>query len=460
MLINIKDYHNIYMVGIGGISMSGIAEILKKWGYEVSGSDGALSSQTEWLEENGIKVNSPQVAENITSDIDLVVYTAAVKLDNPELVRANELGIPIIERGNFLGEITKLFKDTIGIAGTHGKTSTTSMVANSFLEAGLDPSIQVGAILKSIDGNYRVGNSDYFVIEACEYCESYLNFKQRSAIVLNIDDDHLDYFKTIDNIQKSFQKYVALLPEDGYLVLNRDDERCYDLRNYTKATVITVGSNDDADWTYKNVTFDDDGYPTFDVYNKGVNKGSISLKVAGLHNVFNCVCCTALCDAYGINRQTVANALLNFDGASRRLEYKGMLNGAKVYDDYGHHPTEINATVKGILNKKFNQSWVVFEAHTYSRLAQHLDDFAKSLVNFDHIIMIDIYAAREVNTYDIHEEDLINKIKALGKDAIHISNHDEVIEYLKNNVKENDIVLTLGAGNVTKIANKIKDMNK
>ncbi len=457
--MNIKDYKNIYMVGIGGISMSGIAEILKKWNYNVWGSDWAKSGQTDWLENNGIKVNIGQVSENITEDIDLVVYTAAIKEDNPELVRARELGIPTIERGDFLGEITKLFKDTIGIAGTHGKTSTTSMVSYAFLEANYDPSIQVGANLKVLDGNYRVGNSDYFVIEACEYCESYLRFKQRSAIVLNIDDDHLDYFKNIDNIKKSFEKYVSLLPSDGYLVLNRDDERCYDLRNSTKAHVITVGKDNKADWYYDNVIFDDDGYPTYDAYYKGELKGRITLRVTGLHNVFNSLCCIALCNAYGIDIDIVAKALLKYDGASRRLEYKGMLNGAKVYDDYGHHPTEIRATINGIKNKKYNESWVVFEAHTYSRLAAHLKEFAESLVNFDHIIIIDIYAAREINTYNISEEDLIREINKLGKDAIHISDYDEVIKYLKDNVKEGDLILTLGAGNVTKIANKIKEMN-
>lgn len=458
MELNIHDYKHIYMVGIGGISMSGIAEILKNWHYKVSGSDGVASAQTDWLEKNGIPVHIGQVKENITDDIDLVVYTAAVKQDNPELVRARELGIPIVERGIFLGELTKLFKDTIGVAGTHGKTSTTSMVACAFLEANLDPSIQVGAVLKVIDGNYRVGNSDYFIIEACEYCESYLHFHQRSAIVLNIDDDHLDYFGNIDNIQKSFEKYVSLLPSDGYLVLNRDDERCYQLRHSTNAKVITVGKTNEADWHYENVIFDDEGYPTYDVYKSNDLLGKITLKVAGMHNVFNSLCCVALCDAYGIDVATVATALLKFDGASRRLEYKGMFNGAKVYDDYGHHPTEIMATVHGIENKKYNESWVVFEAHTYSRLKAHLSEFAEALLPFDHIIIIDTYAAREVNTFDIHEEDLIAELNKRGKEAIHISDHDEVIQYLKENVKEGDIILTLGAGNVTKIANKLKEM--
>jgi UDP-N-acetylmuramate--alanine ligase len=452
MEIDIKNLKHIYMIGIGGISMSGIAEMLVKWNYEVTGSNNTKNDQTEWLESNGIHVNIGHDPKNITKDIDLVVYTAAIHEDNPERVKANELNIPTVERGFFLGEITKLFKDTIGIAGTHGKTTTTSMVSLSFLEANLDPSIQVGAVLSNIDGNYRVGNSDYFIIEACEYCESYLSFQQRSAIVLNIDDDHLDYFGNIDNIQKSFEKYVSHLPEDGFLVLNIDDERCYALRNSTKANVITFGSGDNADWHYEDLEFDEEGCPSYSVYHQGENKGTIKLNVTGVHNVMNSLACIALCNAYGIDVDTVAKALLKFGGASRRLELKGKFNGARVYDDYGHHPTEIMATVKGLNNKKFNESWVVFEAHTYSRLAEHLKEFAKALVNFDHIVIMDIYAAREENTFDIHEEDLMKELKELGKDSIHISDYDEIVEYLGNNVKENDIILTLGAGNVTKIA--------
>ena len=452
MKIDINKIKHIYMIGIGGISMSGIAEILVKWGYQVSGSDSTKSSQTDWLEKNGIKVNIGHNEKNITKDIELVVYTAAIKEDNPERVKAKELGIPIVERGEFLGEITKLFKDTIGIAGTHGKTTTTSMIALSFLEANLDPSIQVGAVLNDINGNYRVGHSDYFIIEACEYCESYLNFKQRSAVVLNIDDDHLDYFGNIDNIQKSFEKYVSHLPEDGYLILNTDDERCYALRLSTKANVITIGSGQVADWWYEDLEFDDEGYPSYSAYHKGNNMGTIKLNVTGVHNVMNSLACIALCDAYGIDIKTVAKALLKFGGASRRLEYKGDFNGARVYDDYGHHPTEIMATIRGLKNKKYNESWVVFEAHTYSRLYGHLKEFAKALVNFDHIIIMDIYAAREENTYDIHETDLIDQLKKLDKEAIHISDYDEIIKYLGERVKKNDVILTLGAGNVTKIA--------
>ncbi len=454
-MIDIKKYKHIYFIGIGGISMSGIALILKKWNYTVSGSDRTASSQTDWLEKNGIKVNLEQIADNITNNLDLIVYTAAIPSDNPELVEARRLGIDCVERGEFLGELTKLFKDTIGVSGTHGKTSTTSMLSLAFVEAGLDPSIQVGAVLKELDGNYRVGNSDYFVIEACEYHDSYLSFKQRSAIVLNIDDDHLDYFRNIDNVKRSFDKYVSLLPADGFLVTNRDDERCYDLRNHTKAKFITVGKNENADWYYKNVTFDDDGYPSFDAYHNNKFIDRVTLRVMGTHNVFNCLCCIALCDAYGISIDCVKKAVLKFHGAARRLEYKGLFNGARVFDDYGHHPTEIKATVEGMKHMKYNKSWVIFEAHTFSRLVAHLKEFANSLKTFDNIIVMDIYAAREVNTFNISEEDVVNELKALNKNAIHISDYDEIVRYLKERVQKDDIILTLGAGNVTKIASKL-----
>ena len=450
--MNIKDYHNIYMSGIGGISMSGIAEILKNWGYTVNGSDVAMSEQTEHLESIGIHVDIGQVSNNIKEDIDLFIYSAAIHEDNPEYIKVKELNIPMIERGAFLGELTKLYKDTIGIAGTHGKTSTTGMVSEIFLHGNMDPSIQIGAIMKNIEANYRVGKSDYFIIEACEYHNSFLNFKQRSAIVLNIDDDHMDFFKTMDNVVKSYQNYVSTLPSDGFLVINRDDERCYSLRNNTKANVITVGTTNDADWHFNSVTFNEDGCPTYKAFKGNDLYAEVTLQVAGMHNVFNSLCAIALSDAYNIDKTAIVEALAKFCGNSRRMEFKGSFCGARVYDDYGHHPTEILATYKAIKNKNYNECWVVFEPHTFSRLYEHLDQFAEVLVNFDHIIITDIYAAREVNTYNITVEDLQ---KILKKDSIHISSHDDIVQYLKEHVQENDIILTLGAGNVTKIAKKL-----
>lgn len=448
----LKHYKHIHMIGIGGISMSGIAEILKNWGFTVTGYDATPSEITEKLISHGIPVTYDNDLSNLHT-ADIVVYTAAIKPDNPWLVESRNMNIPTIERKDFLGIITNSYINTIGISGTHGKTTTTSMVSLCFLEEGLDPTIQVGAILKQLDGNYRVGNSNNLIIESCEYAESFLKFHLKSAIILNIDNDHLDYFKTFENIKKAFIKYVEKLPANGFLVLNADDKSCLELISHTKSNCITYGiENKEADYIAQNITFDKNGFATFDVYKKNDFYGTISLSVAGIHNVSNALSCIALCDSYNISYVSIKKALLNFTGANRRLEYIGTCNGASVYDDYGHHPTEIEATTNAINKKDFNESWVIFQPHTYSRTKNHLNDFAKVLSRFDNIIVTDIYAAREINTFGISSEDLANKIIELGKKAIYIPDFKKISEYIKANVHENDIVLTLGAGTVVNIS--------
>ncbi len=315
-----------------------------------------------------------------------------------------------------------------------------------------DPSIQVGAFLKAIDGNYRVGNSDHFIIEACEYVESFLKFSPKAEIILNIDNDHLDYFKTFENIKNAFVKYVKLLPDDGLLVINDDDKNCLDLPQYTNAKVITYGiNNTNVNFYAKNIEFDNDAFASFDVYKNGEFFKKIKLSVPGSHNVLNALACISLCDYYGIDKKDLQSALKQFTGAHRRFEFKGKVNGASIYDDYGHHPTEIVATSKSVANKKHNKSWVVFQPHTYSRTKNLLDDFAHALLNFDNVIVLDIYAARETNTYNISSKDLVDKIISLGKDAKYIPNFDDCVTYLKENVQEDDLILTLGAGTVTQI---------
>ena len=448
---NIKKYKNIHMIGIGGVSMSGIAEILLNFGFNVTGSDSSASEITEILNKKGIKVIIGHDLDSISKS-DLVVYSAAIKQNDPEMLEAKRLGVPTIERADFLGELTRCFKDTIAISGTHGKTTTTSMISLCFLQALKDPSIQVGAILKQIDGNYKVGNSEHFIIEACEYVESFLKFSPKAEVILNIDNDHLDYFKTFENIKNAFIKYVKLLPDDGLLVINGDDANCLDLPQYTKAKVLTYGiTNKNTDFFAVNIAFDNDGFPEFDVYNKDGFYDRIKLNVPGTHNVLNCLACIALCNEYGIKKEDIKSALLAFTGAHRRFEFKGKVNGASIYDDYGHHPTEIVATAKSLMNKKYNESWVVFQPHTYSRTKNLLDDFAKALLNFDNIIILDIYAAREKNTYNISSKDLADKIISLGKDAKYIPDFYKCVSYIKENVKENDIIMTLGAGTVTQI---------
>lgn len=449
---NIKKYKNIHMIGIGGVSMSGIAAILKNWGFHVTGSDSSDSENVKALVQKGFKITIGHNLEDVANS-NIVVYSAAIQQDDPEMLEAKRLQIPTIERADFLGELTRCYQDTICISGTHGKTTTTSMVALCFLEALQDPSIQVGGYLKQLNGNYMVGNSELFIIEACEYVESFLKFSPKAEIILNIDNDHLDYFKTFDNIKNAFIKYVKLLPNDGILVLNADDSNCLDLAQYTNVTPITYGlDNKNADFYAANISFDNDGFPEFDVYHNGKFFDKIKLSVPGTHNILNALSCIALCHQYNLEKNAIKSALLKFTGAHRRFEFKGKIDDKiSVFDDYAHHPTEIMATVKSLCHKKYHHSWVVFQPHTYSRTKNLLKDFAKALLNFDNVIVLDIYAAREKNTYGITSKDLINELLSIGKEAKYIPNFEECVSYIKNNVEENDIVMTLGAGTVTQI---------
>ena len=452
---DIYKYKNIHMIGIGGISMSGIAEILLNSGFTVTGSDATNSDIIEKLIQTGIKVTIGHDFASVRK-AQLIVYSAAIKQDNPELIEARKFRIPTIERGDFLGEITKLYKDTICISGTHGKTTTTSMVSLCFLEAQKDPTIQVGAILKPINGNYKVGNSDYFILEACEYVESFLKFYPKSEIILNIDNDHLDYFKNLENIKNSFIKYVKKLPEDGLLVINADDKNCIDLPNYTKATSLTYGiENKNTDFYAQNLICDSNGCFQFEVYKNNQFYELFKLNVPGTHNILNALATIALCDKYGIDKTHIKSALFKFSGANRRFEYIGTCNGFDIYDDYAHHPTEIRALAKASKNTKHNQTWAIFQSHTYSRTYELLDEFAESLKDFDNIIITDIYAARETNLSGIQPQDLVDKIKQYNKNAIYIGPFEEIANYIKQHAQPNDLVLTIGAGTITNLGNII-----
>lgn len=448
---SLENYKKIHLIGIGGISMSAIAETLKSWGHIVTGSDLHESEITEKLENDGIKVVIGHDV-NLVKQADLIIYNAAIPETDPEMKVAIENNIDVIGRGKFVGFLTKKYNEAICVAGTHGKTTTTSMLSICFMNANMDPSIEVGAILEKIDGNYRVGKSEYFILESCEYKANFLNFFPNSAIILNIDNDHLDYYKTFENVVKTFKEFVQKVDSNGVVVVNGDDENCLELRNNVTGKFISYGiENQNANYVAKNIEFDEDGLSKFDVYKDREYYTNIKLSVPGKHNILNALAAIAISDYYGIDRDIIKLSMLEFTGASRRMEYKGMVNNAKIFDDYGHHPTEVLATAKAINNKKFNKSWVVFQPHTYSRTKAHLKDFAEALLGFDNIIVTDIYAAREKNTFDISSKDLVDEIIKLGKQAKYVSNFDEIIEILKNNVTENDLVLTLGAGTVTKI---------
>lgn len=451
-LNDLKKYNHIHLIGIGGISMSAIAETLKNWKFTVTGSDSTESDITKKLNMHGIKTTIGHDIEN-SKKADLIIYSAAIPETDPEIQIAKENSIPLIGRGEFVGYLTKLYNEAICISGTHGKTTTTSMISICFINAKKDPTIEVGALLNKIDGNYRVGNSEYFILESCEYKANFLKFFPNTAIILNIDNDHLDYYKTFENIIKTFKEFALLVENNGLVITNADDKNCFALKDIVKSKFISYGiENEKSDFIAKNISFDNNGFPEFEVYKNQKYFTKIKLSVAGKHNIYNALACISVCDYYGIPKEIICSSLKEFTGASRRLEFKGNLNGnISIFDDYAHHPTEIVATANAIKNKKYNKSWVIFQPHTYSRTNSLLDDFSEALMNFDNIILLDIYAARETNTLGISSKDLAQKISSKGKEVIYIPDFNEVVEFIKKNSKPNDIIITLGAGTVTNI---------
>ena len=451
-IADLSKYKHIHLIGIGGISMSAIAETLNNWKYKVTGSDLYQSEITDSLQKNGISVVIGHDLEN-SKNADLIVYSAAISDDDPEMIIAKENNIPIIDRGNFVGFLTKLYKQAICVSGTHGKTTTTSMISVCFINGLKDPTVEVGALLKEINGNYRIGNSEYFILESCEYKANFLKFNPNTAVILNIDNDHLDYYKTFENVVKAFQNFALLIDKDGLLVTNADDKNCFALKDIAKCKFISYGlENENADFIAKNISFNDSGFPKFDVYKAKNYYTTIELSIAGKHNILNALACIAVCDYYNISKDVISSSLKSFTGANRRLEYKGTIGeNVLIFDDYAHHPTEIKATSDAIKNKKYNESWVIFQPHTYSRTKLLLNAFADSISDFDNIIITDIYAAREKDTLGVSSLDLVNKLNEKGKNAKYISDFDEIVKFLKDNVKENDLILTLGAGTVTNI---------
>lgn len=452
MLLNeIDKTKPIHLIGIGGTSMSGIAEIVLNMGYKVTGSDRTLSSTTEKLSANGIKIFDGHYASNVEG-ASLVIYTAAIKQDNPELVRAHELGITTLERADFLGELTKLYNKTICVSGTHGKTTTTSMISLAFVEDDKDPSVQVGAELRGLNNeNYRVGKSDYFVIESCEYVRSFLKFHPQTAIVLNIEEDHLDYYKDLEDIKSAFKDFVDLLPQDGFAIYNLDDSDCVDVCKNVKCNKISFGiKNSNADFRAENISTNNDGIYTYDVCYAD-QKHHVTLGTHGYHNIYNSLACIATAVSHGLNIENVIKALQNFTGASRRFEYVGEYNGAKIYDDYAHHPTEIKATLEAASKMPHKRIVAIFQPHTYTRTKALFDEFSDAFTDADELILLDIYAAREKDTLGISSKMLVDKINEKYGNAKYIPTLEEATEYLKTDIKDGDILMTVGAGTVTKI---------
>ena len=445
-----KPIH-IHFIGIGGISMSGLAEILMKEGFTVSGSDSRRSPLTEQLERRGAQIFYGQKADNIIEGIDCVVYTAAISRDNAELIEAVAQKIPMLTRAELLGQLMKNYKNAIAVSGTHGKTTTTSMISHVLLEGDMDPTISVGGILKAIGGNIRVGNSDTFITEACEYTNSFLDFYPKISIILNIEEDHLDFFKDLEDIRHSFHQFASLLPKDGTLIINSDIQNYQEICEGLHCNIITYGSAQDADYSARNVSYDDKGRVSFDLVRKGRDAEHITLSVTGDHNVSNALASIAVAELLGLNMETIKKGLLSFAGTDRRFEYKGSLNGVTIVDDYAHHPTEITATLKAAHHYPHHKLWCVFQPHTYTRTKAFFREFAESLSHADHVVLADIYAARETDTLGISSRDLAGELKKLGTDAYYFSSFEEIENFLKEKCVLGDLLITMGAGDVVNI---------
>lgn len=452
--MDIKDFNRIHFIGIGGISMSSLAEILVHEGKTVSGSDMKASDLTEHLEKTGIKVCIGQRAENITDDMQLIVYTAAVSDDNPELKAAKASGAKVIDRAELVGMIMRNYKFPISVAGTHGKTTTSSVLTEIFLAAGTDPTISLGGVLNTIGGNFRIGKRDYFVVETCEYRDSFLKFNPHSAIILNVDKDHTDYFKDLDHIYRSFNTFAKRLPEGGTLVVNSDIKNVERVTDGVKANIVTYGKN--GDWTAENITFNAAGYGSYTACFKGEKQADIQLSIPGIHNVYNSLAAFALAKIYGLDTSDIVKGIGNYKGVDRRFQHKGEFNGVTVIDDYAHHPTEIAATISSARSGSGKTLWIVFQPHTYTRTHDLLDEFAAALTKADRVVILDIYAAREKDTGLVHSRDLVDKINALGgAKAVYQPSFDQAENYLRQNCQAGDVLITMGAGDVYKLGESI-----
>lgn len=450
-------FHNpipVHFIGIGGISMSGLAEILLKEGFPVSGSDSHASALTEHLERAGARICIGQAASNIPEDCKLVVYTAAIHPDNPEYREAKRRGVPMLSRAELLGQLMRNYQTSIAVAGTHGKTTTTSMIASILLEEDADPTISVGGILPSIGGNIRVGGSEVFLTEACEYTNSFLHFFPTIGIILNIEEDHMDFFKDLNDIRRSFRRFAELLPVEGLLIINSDIPDYEEITEGLSCRVVTFGSSPDADYRAENTAYDTFGHPSFDLIRKTEKDGRrprFSLKVPGEHNVCNALASIALADALRIPEAAVEKGLLSFTGTDRRFQYKGEVNGVTIIDDYAHHPTEIRATLHAAAHYPHRELWCVFQPHTYSRTKAFLKEFAEALSLADHVVLADIYAARETDTLEISSRDLERELAALGADVYYFPTFAEIEKFLSEKCMHGDMCITMGAGDVINI---------
>ena len=453
--INFQKPIHVHFIGIGGISMSGLAEILLEEHFTVSGSDSKASPLTQLLESKGAQIFIGQSAQNISGSCNLVVYTAAIHEDNPEYARAKELGIPMLSRAELLGQLMTNYKTAIAVSGTHGKTTTTSMIASILMKARTDPTISVGGMLPLIGGNIRVGSSETFLTEACEYTNSFLHFHPTIGIILNIEEDHMDFFKDLADIRNSFHRFALLLPEHGLLIVNSEIESYEEIARDVSCPVVTCGLLPSDTYRAADITYDSMARASFTLIRKGTPGQRVSLGVPGLHNVHNALAALALADALEIPPETACQGLRDFTGTDRRFQYRGEVQGFTVLDDYAHHPTEIRATLEAARQYPHREIWCVFQPHTYTRTKAFLPDFARSLSLADHVVLADIYAARETDTLGISSRDLLEELEKLGTDAYYFSSFSEIESFLLKKCLHGDLCITMGAGNVVNIAENL-----
>lgn len=465
---------HIYFMGIGGISMSGLAEILLEEGFRVSGSDSQESDLTQALIEKGAKIFYGQRPENLeaktgAADIDLVVYTAAIKADNPEFIAMQAKGLTSITRAELLGQIMKNYKMPIAVSGTHGKTTTTGMISEILLTANLDPTLTIGGIFNTISGNIRIGKSNYFITEACEYTNSFLSFFPKIAVILNIEADHLDFFKDIKEIRQSFHRFASLIPPDGVLIINGDIENIDEVTGGLDCHIIKYGFDPAFDYSVSDIEYDNEARPKFTLRRKHSGADVMAAEIMpvseqyflgsrGEHNVLNAAAAIALSDFLGVNRLKLREALFKFTGTKRRFEVKGRCSGFTIIDDYAHHPTEIEATLKTARYYPHRKVWCVFQPHTYTRTKAFKREFADALSLADKVIVIDIYAAREKNQSGITGEDLANEIKSRGRECYYIPTAEgfhDAEKFILKNLQKDDLLITMGAGDVVTIGDSL-----
>lgn len=449
--LNFSQPIHIHFIGIGGISMSGLAEILLEKGFTISGSDSKESDLTRMLSSKGASIFYGQSSTNIIPGIDLVVYTAAIHPDNPEFAEAKLQNLPMLSRAELLGQIMDNFDQSIAVAGTHGKTTTTSMISEILLAADADPTITVGGILPSIGGNLRVGASPVFVSEACEYTNSFLNFRPKYSIILNVEAEHLDFFKDLNDIRCSFRKFAQNTLADGATIINGEIADIQELTSGLAQSVITYGFDSCYDFYAVDLHYDDKACPCFTAMHGDTRIADIRLRVPGRHNASNALAAIALAVTMGIPATAIIKGLDSFGGANRRFQYKGCVDGVTIIDDYAHHPTEIRATLTAAQNYPHKRLVLVFQPHTYSRTKAFLDDFADVLSLADVIVLADIFAAREQNTYGVSSKDILSRLKEKGKNAYYFPSFEEIEKFLLKNCVHDDLLITMGAGNVVEI---------